>query len=317
MSEASGRIVADNGQDRRGDTLATATLSGDAEIAVEDATDFDTEESDRRWLVIADSAPIAYTDVDDETDTITLVGTVGAAYEAGLPVDLWDPTVKPNGAPVVDHKVTVDLENGPHPGVTLRHEHIPAAGVDNLIGASVTIEDNGADEDWEVAKVHGRETKLDPASIGSPLFQAHLPVDGGRAGGLSIPDSTTTTVNDWDVAAAYDPSEFSFDAATGVLTLHRPGDYTSVVILKWAASTTGRREATILSTTSGVNKDEVSPVDGPPNNGVVSQVVPLLLTTTEPDVELRVQVWQNSTLALALRGDAAGTFSTWRIRRDR
>jgi hypothetical protein len=194
---------------------------------------------------------------------------------------------------------------------------IPAAGVDNLIGASVTIEDDGNDEGWEVAKVHGRDAVLDPSSIGSPLFQAHLPVDGGRAGALSILDNTTTTVNDWDVAAAYDPSEFTFDAATGILTLHRPGDYTSVVIIKWAANTSGRREATIMSTTSGVNKDELNVVGSPPNNGVVSQVVPLLLTTTEPDVQLRVQVWQNTTAALAVRGDSAGTMTTWRIRRDR
>jgi hypothetical protein len=143
--------------DRRGDTLLTATGTGTTVLEVEDTTDFD---EDGGWLVIADSAPIAYTGLDDDAGTVDLAAPVGAVFEAGLPIDLWDPTVPPTGAKVVEYVASVDVGHGVVPGVTIPHELIPAAGVDNLIDASVALDEDD-DAAWYIAQVFGREPSID------------------------------------------------------------------------------------------------------------------------------------------------------------
>jgi hypothetical protein len=304
MSEAHGRIVADNGPDRRGGTLATATLSGDTEIVLEDATDFDEQENDRRWLVIADSAPIAYTDVDDDTDTVTIVGTVGAAYEAGVPVDVWDPTVKPNGGKVIDHKVSVELENGVHPGVILRHEMIPAAGVDNLIGASVTIEDDGNDEGWEVAKVHGRDALLDQSYFNVPFITLY------QAANVAVSSSafgTTLVYNAWTIDTET-PEAFEYDAVDGLVTVLQPGLYLFTLGLTWAGNSTGKRTVDLVTVTGGVGRIRREEVGSPPDAQVYTQQITVVCPMAVGDA-FQMQVQQSSGANLNIRGDSEGRYT--------
>jgi hypothetical protein len=292
-----------------GTELVAAASIGATTLTVDYAGEFEDAGE-----VVLNGEVLAYTSIDfGDTDTDPDIINLAAPLAAAAAVDDRVGRIS-GGEEVTDWLLHVSLGDGHPVDIPIPFEQRAMwSNVDTSTPPPVLV---SADLE-RLVEVPGRPPQIDVGFVGSPLFQAHLPVDGGRAGGLSILDSTTTTVNDWDVAAAYDPSEFSFDAATGVLTLHRPGDYTGVVIDKWAASTIGRREATILSTTSGVDKEELNLVESPPNNGVVTQVIPFLLTTTEPDVQIRIQVWQNTGLALALRGNAAGTMTTWRIRRDR
>jgi hypothetical protein len=107
----SGRIQSID-PDWRGDTLAADVDAADTVLTVTDTADFDEDATSDRWLVIADSAPIAYSDVDDDAGTVTLATPAGADYEAGLPVNVWDPTVCPDGAKVLQYEATVMTDRG-------------------------------------------------------------------------------------------------------------------------------------------------------------------------------------------------------------
>jgi hypothetical protein len=154
--------------DWRGDTLAAPVLLLDTVLEVDDTTDFDEEQGG--WLTIADADPVAYTTVDHDAATVTLAAPSAAAYEAGDPVVIWDPSVPPSGAKVVEYVASVMTDHGPLEAV-LSHELIPTAGVDSLVGASVTLAEG--DDDWYIGRVPGREPVLDgsfidPATLPTP-----------------------------------------------------------------------------------------------------------------------------------------------------
>lgn len=167
----------------RGDTLAAATTATDTLLWVEDAGDFAEEDdftSGDQWLVVGDSGPIQYVASDMDSDVLTLANPIGTAFEEGLPVRLWDPTVPPAGAPVVEYLAYIQLadETGTL-SATIPHEMVPLAGVDNLVGAQVAIVETDT-ERWEVAAVMGREpiidgTKIDPETVPDPSAPTAAP----------------------------------------------------------------------------------------------------------------------------------------------
>lgn len=152
--------------DWRGDTLEAATLATDAELLVGTVVDFDEAGG---WLVVADSDPIEYLTVDEDTDTVTLGAAIGGVYELGSPVNLWDPTVPNGGSQVVEYVATVDLHDGTGtPAAVIPHALVPTAGVDNLVGATVRIE-VANDDDWQVAQVLGRKPTVVQGFVESPM----------------------------------------------------------------------------------------------------------------------------------------------------
>lgn len=153
-------------QDWRGDTLAVDAATTDLELLVDDAVDFD---EDGGWLVVGEGDPLEYLSITDPEDgtpaTITLADPLTEDLEAGLPVVLWDPTVPGGGSRVVEYVAAVRLsEDAGVADAVIPHEQIPVAGVENLIGATVSIEEDDEGE-WWVAYVHGREPVIDGAKI--------------------------------------------------------------------------------------------------------------------------------------------------------
>lgn len=153
---------------RRGDTLAADVSAADVLVFVEDSGDF-AEDDDfvlgEQWLVVGDSVPMRYIGNDVDTGALTLNEPVGAIYEAGTPVLLWDQTVQPDGAEATEYLANVQLADGSGvvPAV-VPHELIPLAGVDNLNGAAVEVTET-APQQWEVSAVNGRVPLLDASSI--------------------------------------------------------------------------------------------------------------------------------------------------------
>lgn len=302
--------------DWRGDTLALGVGVSQWEFAVNDIADFDEEGG---WLTIADSAPLEYISTDDAAvPVVTLADPlgVGVSFEAGDPVNVWDPTVKPAGAKVVEYVASVMTDHGAVPAV-IPHAVVPVSGVDHLIGASVALDEED-DGDWYISQVFARETSIDVGYLGSPLFRAHLAVDGGKSGGVSIPTGADTTVDDWVLGTTLDPDEFSFDPATGKLTLMQAGSYLSVVTTKWIANTSGRREVQMIATFGGVDSNELQiPFKPDPDAGTAAMQAVLPLVTTQPETELRVRVFQNTGAALGLDGSTDGRLTNWRVVRLR
>lgn len=171
--------------------LSAAVLSTDVVLPVGDAGGFDEEFEERRYLTIGDDlTPHEYVAVENDDDTqqtVTLAAPVGTAYEAGLPVYLWDPKAEGTDKRAVEYEAEVRLEGQTNPiPATVRHTLIPLSGVDTLDGARVTLEED-EDGEWYVANVLGREPILD----GSTLDPATLP-DASPAQTFSADEPTST-----------------------------------------------------------------------------------------------------------------------------
>lgn len=159
-----GVITSEPSPDWRGSTLAADAASGATVLSVDDTIDFDDDDTRTRWLVVGESAPLEYVALDDEADTVTLAAPTTEAFEAGLPVVLWDPTVAGGGAKVVEYLAPVRLsDDSGTVDAVVPHELIPLNGIANLVGAQVGLfEDDG---EWYVGQVYGREAVLDGSSI--------------------------------------------------------------------------------------------------------------------------------------------------------
>jgi hypothetical protein len=279
--------------DYRGDTLRAALIASDTEIALVDVTDFD---EDGGWLVIGDSDPIAYLSVDDDANTVTLAAAVGAAYEEGLPVDIWDPTVPPEGAKLVEYVAAVDIDRGVVPDVVIPHAVIPVSGVDNLIGASVALE-QGDSDDWFVEQVYGREPSVDQSYIATPVLSIDL------AANQSIPHATTTVLTGWEAADGTNGGYFgdpmpdvTFDTDSVGITV--PGAYIAIATVDWALNTSGSRQAMIRIYRGGVLVDETK-VSYPPVDSGESRLQVSRIFVAQGDEEIQVYVRQGSGVSLA------------------
>lgn len=178
--------------ERYGDTLTAVTAATDLVLQVDDIVDFADEDdfaAGPQWLTVGDSAPMQYVSVDDDADTIMLAAAVGAVYEAGEPVRMWDAAAS---AAVVSHVAWVELdeaddEDAPIPA-EVRHDRMIFFGLDDmaaLIGARVSLEPDEDDpEVWHVSEIIGRVPVLDgtyiepgtlPAASSGQTFSTALP----------------------------------------------------------------------------------------------------------------------------------------------
>lgn len=76
---------------RAGSELATATLTTDAQLTVDDGTDFAPEGGE---LTIGELAGVGYASADEETGVIVLDAAIGVAFEEGEPVYVEPLTVE-------------------------------------------------------------------------------------------------------------------------------------------------------------------------------------------------------------------------------
>ena len=149
---------------RAGGTLTADTASGDTVLLLDDAADFAEDAATvARWLVIGDDdTPRRYGSVanDDEAqESVTLSSTVGAVFEAGTPVTVWDPEMASEDKRVVNYKAAVRLDGAGSVSVLLKHTQVQLAGAQTLVGARVSLEETSPGV-WEVADVHGREPQI-------------------------------------------------------------------------------------------------------------------------------------------------------------
>lgn len=192
-----GVITSEPSPDWRGDTLAADATTGATTLTVDEALDFDDDTTRARWLVVGESDPLEYVDVDYDANTVTLADPTTEDYEAGLPVVLWDPTVPGGGAKVIEYLAPVRLSDGSGtPDAVIPHETVTLNGIDNLVGASVSlVEDRG---EWYVDQIYGREpsSAIQTQPTGNRVVVArdsnggvvHLygGVDGETPGGLDL-----------------------------------------------------------------------------------------------------------------------------------
>lgn len=212
--------------DRRGGTLVTGTAATDLVLELEDATDFDEAGG---WLVVADSDPIPYAAVDDDAELVALTAPVGGIYEAGLPVDIWDPTVSPAGARMVEYLATVDTADGQLKAL-VPHELIPAAGVDNLEGASVELSQTDEGR-WYVSQVYGREMVLDLSTADPESAPEGLGGGGGPTGPPAASPLPATETGPGAVIVRFTPTP---DASTYDLYLAADSSATPDASTLWA-----------------------------------------------------------------------------------
>lgn len=167
-----------------GDTLTAATTATTRVLLVGDAGDFEEEFDEPRYLVIGDDfTPRQYVAVANDEDaqqSVTLAADVGAVFEAGLPVVLWDTASASAEKRAIEYRASVLLDDQGKPiPATIPHTMVPTAGAFSLVGASVRIEDTDLGE-WYVAEVLGRQSTIHAnmgiqgtAADGSPILEVN------------------------------------------------------------------------------------------------------------------------------------------------
>lgn len=286
--------------DWRGDTLAADVSSGATVLPVSSVVDFD---EDGGWLVVGDSAPKAYLTVDEDANTVTLAGAVGAAYELGLPVDIWDPTVTGGGAKVVEYVATVELhDNTGSPDAVIPHDTIPTSGTELLIGATVRIaEDAGGD--WYVAKVVGRTPVVNQTFVEAPM------VSLTKAADQAVADSTTVTITSWTASPGTKEGFFGWGNEhmaprsdfSGVDILS-PGAYLVIATVDWANNTSGGRTSNLVLSRAGVDVETTQVAGAPAPGGRSTQQVQRLFVA-EGNEAVKVTVSQSSGGSLNVRAN--------------
>jgi hypothetical protein len=286
--------------DWRGDTLAAPVMLLDDVLEVADTSDFDEE--DGGWVTIADADPVAYTTVDHDASTVTLAAPSAAAHEEGDPVVVWDPTVPPLGAKVVEYVASVMTDHGPMDAV-LPHAVVPLAGVDRLLGASVALDDDDAGE-WYVSQVYGRESTIDQSFIGIPFITLYVPADA------SWPNDTTstyTTIDDWAVGD-FAEDIFTHDPATGRTTVLEDGFYLFLVAVRWNGNTSGRRYIQLWTTPGGVDTLIRDVPGSPADSAAFTQQVNIALPLAAGE-SFYVKARQTSGAALDISGSPSGIYT--------
>ena len=147
-----GRVLAVN-EETLGSELVADHAAGVTSLTVEDAADFD---EDGGWLKVGDQV-VQYTDVDDDTGTITLAATLEAAGEEGDRVWLWD---EMRLVVTTDKVAHVELDGDDDDADSLEAT-IPLHLLDDLpegirggvTGESVLLEQDG--DEWRIVDVLG------------------------------------------------------------------------------------------------------------------------------------------------------------------
>lgn len=301
-----GVVANEPSPDWRGDTLAADVASAASTLTVDEALDFDEDATRSRWLVVGDSEPLEYVDVDFDTNVITLADPTTEDYEAGLPVVLWDPTAN---AKVVEYLAPVRLsdESGTVDAV-IPHELVPLNGVSNLVGASVSLYEDGGD--WYVGQVFAREAVVDSTTIDS-TGQSYVTTRlYGSSDTQAIADSTWTNLGvsgSWVTVPTLENPDFTFDDVAGAAEILVAGWYLIDAQVRWVSNATGNRRLRIASygQTHAIpvlfDDVELARQSVGPQSGQVSQHLHHLVQLQTND-SIRVQCWQNSGGSLDLIG---------------
>ena len=253
----------------------TAALAATDDVAlVEDAEPFDEEFAEARFLAIGDDlVPHEYVAVandDDAQQSVTLAADAGVDYEAGLLVYPWDPDAEGADKRAVEYEAQVRLDGQDRTiPVIVRHTLIPLAGVDTLDGATVTIAE-GADGEWEVAQVVGREPAIAASTVNTPYVRAHLTADVATFSG------SRATLFPWTVMESNGIEVVDVLASTDVaFEVSEPGAYLVIGTVGWqdAGDGTNARNAYIITRDSaGGAITTIGQVTYAPTSGGVSQI---------------------------------------------
>jgi hypothetical protein len=177
VSTTTGTIVRVR-RDPAGDGLAADAAIGATSLVLDWAIDFDPEGG---TLQIG-AEVIAYTAVNDDTDTVTLAAATTVAYEAGTPVAALDETGKQAETWTID----VDLNDGGQP--------VPAGAVHSLLNL-LREDDELAGTQVEVERTDGGlivRSILDKApAISARTFRTSYP-DGSKAWAFGSLTETAT-----------------------------------------------------------------------------------------------------------------------------
>lgn len=281
--------------ERYGDTLTADTAATDHVLHVEDIVDFADEDdfaAGPQWLTVGGSAPMQYVSVDDDNDTVTLATPVGAVYEDGEPVRMWDPSA---GAEVISHVAWIELDeaddnDAPIPA-EVRHDEVIYFGLDNmagLIGAQVSIEQDDDDgEAWHVAEVIGRKPAVASEYVSIPRGRALIASE-------TLTHATTTVlavaVGEFD--EAFSSPEFSRHAS-GLLYKGPPVVVQVAASGRWLANSTGYRRLTLTTTAAGDSASITDQADAAQNGVRTDQAIAGIFSISDGDV-LEVRGWQNS-----------------------
>lgn len=291
-----------------GDTLTAATASGGLVLSVDDAGDFAEDEDfagGLQWLTIGvgagSSGPLQYVAADEDADTVTLATAVGAVYEAGEPVRMWDPAIGTGGGHVVEFVATVRLDtagpgDSPVPAI-IRPTDVMFAEVDDLkalVGAQVRIAqdpDAEPDDEWFVAEIIGQAPPIAARYVLAPRGLA------SRSTTFSVLAGTTTEVPLLTRDATFSTDEWTLDA--GRLTYHGPPCVAVVYAgVKWAANGTGYRRA-IIRQSSVLDSLTINQVD-PDTSGQPSYHSTAGVFTLADGESIYVDVRQTSGASLDL-----------------
>lgn len=301
-----GEIVSEPTPDFRGDTLAADAAIGATSLLVTEMVDFDDDPDNTspRWLVVGESAPMEYAAVDEDALTVTLVAPTTEAFEAGLPVTLWDPTVTGGGAKIVEYLAPVRLADGSGTvDAVIPHEKIPLNGIANLVGAQVGLAEDAGE--WYVAQVYSRQAIVDQATIDVPFITLY------RATGQSIPDSGDyTSIVNWQVQQTQAVDQFT--VASGVVTIADAGLYLFTLAVNWAGNSSGRRYIQIVTTINGVDTILRTIPGAPPDALAMTQQIVVAYQAAAGE-SLRVEVRQTTGAALDIRGQTDGRLTALQI----
>lgn len=286
-----------------GDALSADVAIGDTVLPLSSATAFEEDFTEARYLVIGDeTTPREYvspTQNDPEAQQyVTLATPLDVAFEAGLPVTLWDPAAEADDKRASDVKAWVRLDSAPEGNpiqVTVRHNAQPTAGDYALEGANVTLVE--LDAEWYIEEVLGRTAAVDAAYVSNPNI-GRLEI----ASAQSIPNAVETPISPWTQDGNHPDLLLLGDSGkdTGLIWL-AAGTYLLIITVRFAAGSGTRRVK--LFRGEGVATEDVAETRVAPagSAGVAAQVSGIV---RGQDV-LKVFVYQDS--GGALNVTATGT----------
>lgn len=302
-------VVLSVGPTTPGDTLAVTTAPTDTVIQLEDTGDFANEDDlalDSHWLTFGDSAPLRYVVNDEDAETLTLDEPVGEVFEAGLPVRMWDATVKPDGDWFVEYVAQVRLDEQPDaepvPAV-VRDDKVMFADFDDLLaltGARVVIaqdEDAEYEDEWFVSEVLGRAPRIDPNAVLDPALTAQT------AALQQIPHATPTVVTGWltwEKGGWTQTLDSSFVAP-------RRGRYLVTFGARWESNSSGRRDCWLRVHTFLGTFDQFRDTRAAAGN-VATSTQAVATVTLSAGERVDCMVRQDSGASLGLRAGSAETF---------
>jgi hypothetical protein len=288
--------------DWRGTTLTVDATTGATTLTVDETIDLDDDTTRTRWLVVGESEPLEY--VDFSSTTVTLAEETLEDYEAGLPVVLWDPTA---GAKVIEYLAPVRLSDGSGTvDAVIPHELIPLNGVANLVGASVSLTEDGGE--WYIGQVFARTAVVNSTSIDTPYARAYL------GSTITIATAVNRLLSGWTVAESS-----GIELVDGVLTdsafaVTSPGAYLVIGTVAYESDGSGNGARNAYLTTFEADDPTVTTTVGEvaygTGSGGAAQIqVQGLVIVTDP-ASTRIALTARQTSGIDLDVEASGAVGT-------